>query len=208
MTIWLQITSGRGPEECCQAVTLVLGEIRKEAGRAGIRVDLLEAVSSDTPGGLRSALLSLEGDSIREFAASWEGPVLWIAQSRFRPHHKRKNWYAGVSALSMPEAVSWSEKDLKYERMRASGPGGQHVNKTESAVRITHLPTGTSVTAQEERSQHMNRKLAEVRLAKRLEAIAQQEQKDCEQSRWQQHNILERGNPVRVYEGEKFRRKS
>ena len=90
---------------------------------------------------------------------------------------------------------------MRIETLRASGPGGQHVNRTESAVRVTHLPTGLSALAQEERSQHLNRRLALARLAHRFDERAETQTRAAETTRWRQHTQLIRGNPVRVYRG-------
>lgn len=94
------------------------------------------------------------------------------------------------------------------ETMRASGPGGQQVNKTESAVRVTHIPTGLTVVAREERSQHMNRKLAVARLGELMKSQEKSAELQGKRDRWQQHNELERGNPIRTYEGTEFKRKA
>jgi peptide chain release factor len=111
----------------------------------------------------------------------------------------------GVEVYTPPERPQWSERDLRIDVMRSSGPGGQHVNKTSSAVRVTHLPTGVSIVAREERSQHQNRRLALARLARLLDDQHADVEGQAKQQRWEQHGDLERGNPVRVYQGPDFR---
>ncbi len=204
MVNWLQITSGRGPAECCWVVARVVERIRAEAEKRRIEVRVLEVVPGMKPNILRSALLALGGENSTEFAKGWEGVIQWIGESMFRPHHKRKNWFVGVKRLAPPPVNSWSGNELRIEKMRSSGPGGQHANKTESAVRVTHAPTGLSAFAQEERSQHLNKKLAMTRLFALLQQQGENEKRRHRQERWSQHNRLERGNPVRVYKGGKF----
>ena len=89
--------------------------------------------------------------------------------------------------------------------MRSSGPGGQHVNKTSSAVRVTHVPTGLTAIAQEERSQHQNRRLALARLAQVFENCKTNAVDTAKHGRWQQHASLQRGNPIRTYRETTFR---
>jgi len=67
--------------------------------------------------------------------------------SPFRPEHQRKNWFVGIEVLEQVENTHFHPRDVKWETMRASGPGGQHVNRTESAVRVTHMPTGIQASA-------------------------------------------------------------
>lgn len=201
---WLQITSGRGPVECCWVVARVAEAILREAERLGVKAEVIEASPGEKPRTNKSVLISMRGTEC-SLVSGWIGTVQWIGESQFRPGHKRKNWYVGVEMFSPPEESDWSAKDLKVETMRSSGPGGQHVNKVESAVRITHLPSGISVAAREERSQTMNKKLALARLAKIFAEQADDQKKSIRQDRWQQHNELERGNPVRVFKGDKFR---
>lgn len=201
---WVQITSGRGPEECCRAAFLLLQALSDEAAQKNITVDCLELIEGDHPKTVRSALLSLHGKGCDEFMRSWQGTIQWIAQSPFRPRHKRKNWFVGVQQVVPPEEKELSNKDFRFESMRASGPGGQHVNKVNSAIRVTHLPTGLTAMAQEERSQHMNKKLALTRLHVRIQEEQDVRAKQSQQEQWGMHNELERGNPVRVFQGERF----
>lgn len=128
----------------------------------------------------------------------WEGTIQWIAQSPYRIYHKRKNWFIGVKSFSPPDMRNVNEKEISYQSLRASGPGGQHVNKTESAVRATHMPSGLSVTASDQRSQIQNKKLATERLLIKLSAWNIEQAMQKAQQNWNNHNNLQRGNPVKI----------
>lgn len=202
---WVLITAGRGPGECQIAVRGVAAAFADEARAAGLEAELLEAEAA--PHGLMSALFSVRGEGAEAFARSWQGTVRWTCPSPLRKGWGRKNWFVGVFALAPPPpALAPHEGDLRFEACRASGPGGQHVNTTNSAVRVTHLPTGLVATAQEERSQHRNRALALARLTAALAARDQGAAAAAERDRWGRHDRLERGREVRAYEGERFRR--
>lgn len=194
----LLITSGKGPEECERAAHKIIGLIRKEALRSNLDVEVLSVVEGTSSTLMRSALLSIKGENAQQLTREWTGSVQWTATSPFRPHHKRKNWFVGISEFVLPELISWNERDVKYESLRSSGPGGQHVNKTESAVRATHIPTGVSVVASDERSQSMNKQKATARLRIRLAHINHERQANQSQQQWQDHAALERGNAKRV----------
>ena len=205
--VWLQVTSGRGPAECQLAVAKLADVLEKEACKAGLACEVLDIVAGRERGAALSALLSLEGEGAHAFARKSRGSVLWICASPVRPGHKRKNWFVGVELLAPPDAEASALRlaDVTFEATRASGPGGQHVNKTESAVRATHTPTGLVATAREERSQAMNKKLALARLAGLLADGAAAAKADVEHDRWAQHDALERGRAVRTFEGPSFK---
>lgn len=203
---------------CGRVVHLLVPLFSQEAALAGVRCRALELLPGDEKDTLRSALFALEGeDALAPFLASWAGPdwrtqdvatIQWIGRSPFRPQHRRKNWYVGLSVLSpvSPREQAWRPEEVSWSATRAGGPGGQHANTASTAVRLTHHPTGLSVVAREERSQAMNRRLAEARLAAMLRARAEDAQADAARERWARHHALERGNPVRVYRGERLRR--
>lgn len=196
--IYLQITSGRGPAECCRVVALVLEKILKQATKVGLKTEVLERESGEINRTLFSAIISLEGTKCDEILKEWEGTVLWIAQSPYRIYHKRKNWFVGVKSFQPLDSQSLKESDISYQTLRASGPGGQHVNKTESAVRAIHIPSGLTVTASDQRSQLQNKKLATERLLMKLSAWQIEQAMQIARENWDNHNSLERGNPVKT----------
>ena len=199
---WLQITAGQGPIECAWAVIKVIEKLHTEAATAKLETKTLELEPGPVPGTAHSALLTISGSNLEPFLAHWQGTIQWIARSPFRPTHKRRNWFVGIDVLEPVEETRFSIHEVKWETMRASGPGGQHVNRTESAVRVTHLPTGIQVHAAEERSQHRNRKLALARLAQKLADIQTGEHDKARTQRWKAHQDLQRGSPTRIFRGE------
>jgi peptide chain release factor len=205
--MWIQISSGKGPDECELAVSLFLESYRNECRRNEIKTNVIDAVPGNVSGNLKSLLLSLECQENEEINEIISGTVLWICTSPYRPNHKRKNWFINIEVFTNPDKLYFSEKDVRFESMRSSGPGGQNVNKVETAVRALHLPTGLTVTASEERSQYMNKKLALSRLSNLIKAKNEEDFSNHKKIMWEQHNTLERGNPFRVYEGKEFRLK-
>lgn len=196
--IYLQITSGRGPAECCRVVALVLEKILKQAKDLKIKTEVLEREEGEMNRTLFSAIVFLEGNKVDEIVDEWEGTIQWIAQSPYRIYHKRKNWFVGVNSFTPTELNEIDTRYITYQTLRSSGPGGQHVNKTESAVRATHAPSGLSVTASDQRSQIQNKKLATERLLIKLSAWNIEQAMQKAQENWNNHNSLERGNPVKV----------
>ncbi|MCE8616849.1 peptide chain release factor H [Bacteroides fragilis] len=199
---YLQITSGRGPVECCRVVALVLERILKQAQTRKLKVEIVEKEAGPANRTLLSAVIALEGAGCDTLVEEWEGTVLWIARSPYRIHHRRKNWFVGVQTFLLSESCEATENEIRYETLRASGPGGQHVNKTESAVRAVHIPSGISVVASDQRSQWQNKKLATERLQVKLTAWNVEQAMIQAQANWSNHNSLQRGNPVKVIQEE------
>jgi len=194
----IQITSGRGPVECCRVVARVQEKMLAQARNNGIEMEVLENRKADLKGTLLSATILAKGENLQAFVREWRGTVQWIAQSPYRKFHKRKNWYVGVEIFDVKERLPWNPKEVVFETCRASGPGGQNVNKVETAVRGTHLASGIQVLAMDSRSQLQNKKLCLQRLQEKVMAWQTGQLLLQQQARWQEHNVLERGNAVKT----------
>ena len=193
----MQISSGQGPAEC----ELAVGKLFKALAAEFEDIKLVDAREARNEGCFTSILFTTESD-----LSSMEGSIQWICRSPFRPNHKRKNWFVDVSIIPEAEEINM-DQNVRFEVFRSPGNGGQHVNTTDSGVRVIHIPTGIAVTSTAERSQLQNKKDALRKLQAKLaeenmKALAKQTN-----TAWQQHTQIVRGNPVRVYEGEGFKRK-
>ncbi len=212
----VQITAGRGPIECCRVVARVQEKMLMQARKNAIEIEVLENKKADLKGTLLSATILIKGgkgitgdrdgrsitgdkDSILQaFVKEWRGTIQWIAPSPYRKFHKRKNWFVGIEIFDVKERLLWNPKEVIFETCRASGPGGQNVNKVETAVRGTHTPSGIQVLAMDSRSQLQNKKLCLARLEAKVLAWQTSQLVVQQQTRWQEHNVLERGNAVKT----------
>ena len=204
--IRLLFTSGRGPAECRIAVVNAVATLTAEAASLGLDSDCLEGPNADGHGPA-SAVVVIHGDAAAVFARPWIGSIQWVAQSPLRPHHKRKNWFIGVFELpELPKpANALTVREVRFEAFRAGGPGGQHQNKTESAVRAIHMASGLSVVAREARSQHRNKALALERMAALIRLQGELEAITARTNTHAAHDRLERGRPVKRFKGTAFR---
>lgn len=205
----LHFTSAQGPAECRLAVRGLLDAALAEARTAGFAAEVVDAVPA--PDGLLSATLSVEGDGAAAFADSWRGTVLWTCPSPLRPGWPRKNWFVSVGTVERPVEgePGFSVRDLRWETFRSSGAGGQHVNTTDSAVRLRHLPSGTVVECRSERSQHRNRAMALDRLGVALAEAGKERSREAGHAlRGRNVSIEGRGggSAVRAYRGPRFER--
>ena len=196
------ITSGKGPAECCRAVFRIREIMLKQAREQGINIEEVDIKKADKEGTLLSATLTAQGANLAAFIQEWKGTVQWIAQSPYRKYHKRKNWFAGVFIFDTNELAEWNPKDVKIETCRASGPGGQNVNKVETAVRGTHIPSGIQVFSMDTRSQLENKKLCLSRLEAKVMGCQAEQLAESQSTQWLSHLSLGRGNPVKVLKGD------
>jgi peptide chain release factor len=202
----IQITSGRGPAECTWVVAQVLKKVLQEAEALQVKATVLQHEAGQENGTVASAMVQIVGKDAAEFVDSWVGTIQWIGKSTFRKFHKRSNWFIGIFEVKAIESRAFSEKDIQYQAMRSSGAGGQHVNKVSSAIRATHVPTGISVVSMDSRSQHQNKKLATERLLVKLNEAQLNLLKQQFQSQWTNQLAVERGNPIRTFEGSDFKK--
>lgn len=196
-----QITSAQGPVECALGVKKALNVLIKEAKELNIDVEVLEAVTYGD--GFKSVILNFNGGNINQLINSWSGTILWICP--LRKNKCRKNWYFGVNFFNELEGMNLIESDIVLSSCRSSGAGGQHVNKTNSAIIAKYLPLNLIIKVQSERSQHMNKKIAlELLKLKVFEKNMDLINQSKNQKRMQ-HYQLERGNPKRVFNGIEFK---
>jgi peptide chain release factor len=201
----VHISSGRGPLECAFVVKKLLPILLNEARSFSLKTTIIDRKTGSHPSGLNSVTLLLKGNNLAAFLLIWEGSVLWQNKSPFRPQHRRKNWFVEVFSLYVPQSNRINEKDVVFQTIKSSGPGGQHVNKTNSAVRATYVPTKQSVLVQDSRSQHQNKKIALERLEKEINTANKSLIQEFEKEAWLNKINVQRGNPTRIFEGLDFK---
>ena len=199
MKKYIQITAGRGPVECARAVTLVARELAKSV--PNLMIFDSEPHKSE-PDCYMSITFASDTEISESVVSEWEGTVLWQSTTNpYRPGHKRKNWFVGVHFIDELELPEIDEKDIAYSSCRSSGKGGQNVNKVETSVRATHIPTGISVRCSDERSQFQNKQTARQKLLLKLMDIKAESEAASQKENWTRHDSLVRGNPVKKFSG-------
>ncbi len=195
------IHAGAGGTEAQDWAVMLLRMYTRWAEQNGYTVTILDMLK-DTEAGIKSATLLIEGENVYGYLKSEKGVHRLVRISPFDSAGKRHTSFASVDV--MPELddsveIDIDPDDLRIDTYRSGGAGGQHVNKTDSAVRITHIPTGTTVQCQNERSQHSNKEMAMKVLYAKLLEIKEQEQKDKIEDIKGEYREIAWGSQIRSY---------
>ncbi len=180
---YLQVNAGAGGTEACDWAGMVFRMYMRWADKKGFRISLMDKQDAEVAG-LKNAILEISGENAYGWLKSESGVHRLVRISPFDSNARRHTSFCSVAVTPVVDEnidIKVEDKDLRVDTYRSGGAGGQHVNKTDSAVRLTHLPTGIVAACQNQRSQHQNRAEAMKMLKAKLydrEMQAQQALKD------------------------------
>ncbi|MFQ7739906.1 MAG: peptide chain release factor 2, partial [Emergencia timonensis] len=197
----ISIHAGTGGVDAMDWAEMLLRMYTRWAEKRGYRVTMVD-LQDDTEAGIKSATLIIEGENAYGYLRNEKGVHRLVRISPFNAAGKRQTSFAALEVMPEIEddmSIDIDPEDLRIDTYRSSGAGGQHVNKTDSAIRITHLPTHIVVTCQNERSQHQNKEMAMKILMSRLMELKEQEHKENLKELKGDFSLITWGSQIRSY---------
>lgn len=197
----VSVHAGTGGVDAMDWAQMLYRMYTRWAEKKGYKVTLVD-MQDDTEAGIKSATMIVEGENAYGYLKNEKGVHRLVRISPFNSAGKRQTSFAALEVMPEIEddmTVEIDPEDLRIDTYRSSGAGGQHVNKTDSAIRITHLPTHIVVTCQNERSQHQNKEVAMKILASKLMELKEQEHKENLKELKGDFSLITWGSQIRSY---------
>ncbi len=197
----LKLNAGAGGTESCDWASMLYRMYTRWAEKKGYALEVLDYLDGDEAG-IKSVTFQVNGENAYGYLKSEKGVHRLVRISPFNAQGKRQTSFVSLDVMPEIEAdldVEINEEDLRIDTYRSSGAGGQHINKTSSAIRITHLPTGIVVQCQNERSQHQNKDKAMQMLRAKLYMMKEEENREKLSDIRGEVSEIGWGNQIRSY---------
>ncbi|OMO86265.1 Peptide chain release factor class I/class II [Corchorus capsularis] len=199
---YIEVQAGAGGTESMDWAAMVMQMYKSWAQRRGYRVTIVDEMPGEIAG-IKRATIKVDGEYAFGYAKAEIGVHRLVRISPFDSGKRRHTSFAAVAVIPIlgdgSTHVQINESDLRIERFRSGGAGGQHANTTDSAVRIVHIPTGITATCQNERSQHQNKASAMAVLQSRLDQLEMARQAQMNSQHTQSLTEISWGNQIRTY---------